>query len=50
MWLTIASRQGLPAGLIVTSVVPGTPGADEGLASGRSIVVGVGGQPVELEI
>ena len=42
----VASRQGLPAGLIVTSVVPGTPAADEGIQSGRSIVVGVDGEPV----
>lgn len=33
-------------GLIVTSVVPGTPAADEGIQGGRSIVVGVDGEPV----
>ena len=42
----VASRQGLPAGLIVTSVVPETPAADEGIQSGLSIVVGVDGEPV----
>lgn len=42
----LATRQGLPAGLIVTSVVPGTPASDEGIESGRSIVVGVDGDPV----
>ena len=42
-----ASRQGLAPGLLVTSVVPGTPAADEGLMSGRAIVVGVNGDPVQ---
>ena len=42
-----ATRQGLAPGLLVTAVVPGTPAADEGLVSGRAIVVGVNGDPVQ---
>ena len=42
-----AARQGLAPGLLVTGVVPGTPAADEGLVSGRAIVVGVNGDPVQ---
>jgi len=41
-----AVRQGLAPGLLVTTVVPGTPAADEGLVGGQAIVVGVDGQPV----
>lgn len=42
-----ASRQGLAPGLLVTSVVPGTPAADEGLVGGRALIVGVDGDPVQ---
>ena len=41
-----AVRQGLAPGLLVTTVVPGTPAAEEGLVGGQAIVVGVNGQPV----
>ena len=42
-----AARQGLAPGLLVTSVVPGTPAADEGIVGGKAIVVGVNGDPVQ---
>jgi S1-C subfamily serine protease len=42
-----ATRQGLAPGLLVTSVVPGTPAAEQGLQGGRAIVVGVNGDPVQ---
>ena len=43
---TEALRRGVAPGLLVTTVVPGTPAAEEGLFGGNAIVVGVGGQPV----
>jgi S1-C subfamily serine protease len=42
-----AARQGVAPGLLVTTVVPGTPADDEGLVGGRAVVVGVDGEPVE---
>ena len=44
---TQATRQGLAPGLLVTSVVPDTPAAEQGLQGGRAIVVGVNGVPVQ---
>ncbi len=41
-----ALRQGVAPGLLVTTVVPGTPAAEEGLVGGNAIVVGVDGKPV----
>jgi S1-C subfamily serine protease len=42
-----AVRQGVAPGLLVTSVVPGTPAAEQGLQGGRAIIVGVDGVPVQ---